>query len=239
MNPVSVDSLPLVAEELAVRSELVPLAGLDIIELGCGDAKMVRKLLGLYPDCRVTALEVDAIQHARNVSGPQAGLTFVPAGAEAVPCPDASFDLALMLKSLHHVPVAAMATALQEVARVVLRPGGLFYASEPIYDGALNEIVRLFNDEGTVRAAAQAALDDALSSIGVWEAVTERRFALPVSYRSFDEFEQRMMRPTYADHKIDAAKVTEVRTAFDPHRGPGGAALVRPIHVRLLRRTGA
>ena len=32
-------------------------------------------------------------------------LRFVAAGAQAIPLPDASFDLALMLKSLHHVPL--------------------------------------------------------------------------------------------------------------------------------------
>ena len=52
---------------------------------------------------------------------------------------------------------------LAEVARVV-KPGGWFYVSEPIYGGALNQIVRLYNDEGTVRAAAQAALDRALAA---------------------------------------------------------------------------
>ncbi len=73
------------------------------------------------------------------------------------------FDLALMHKSLHHVPLTAMDQALAEVARV-LRPGGYLYVSEPVYAGPLNEIVRLYNDEGVVRAAAQAALDRALSA---------------------------------------------------------------------------
>ena len=53
-----------------------------------------------------------------------------------------------------------MAHSLGEVARV-LRRGGHLYVSEPVFDGALNEVVRVFNDEGVVRAAAQAALDAA------------------------------------------------------------------------------
>ena len=56
-----------------------------------------------------------------------------------------------------------MAQALGEVARV-LRPGGHLYVSEPVYGGAFNEVIRVFNDEGVVRAAAQAALDDALGA---------------------------------------------------------------------------
>jgi SAM-dependent methyltransferase len=67
-----------------------------------------------------------------------------------------------MLKSLHHVPIPLMDRALAEVARV-LRPGGHLYVSEPVYEGPFNDIVRLFNDEAVVRAAAQRAVDAALA----------------------------------------------------------------------------
>lgn len=231
----AVDQLPLVSDELLVLAELLALPGAEIIELGCGNARLARELLRRFPGTHVTGLEVDALQHAKNLDAPQDGLTFLAAGAQAIPLPDASFDLALMLKSLHHVPIAAMTQALDEVARV-LRPGGYLYVSEPIYDGALNEIVRLYNDEGEVRAAAQAALDQAVQAGTVWEQVAEKRFAMPVRWRSFEEFEQRMMRPTFADHRLDEAKVARVRAAFEPHCGPDGAAFVRPMHVRLLRR---
>lgn len=224
----------IVTDELSVLADLVPLAGQDIIELGCGAARLARQLLDRYHDAQVTGLEVDARQHAKNLAAPRERLRFVAAGAEAIPFPDASFDLALMLKSLHHVPMASMARALGEVARV-LRPGGHLYSSEPVYAGALNEIIRLFNDEGTVRAAAQAALDEALRT-GAWEQVAERRFEMPVSYRDFADFEQRMMRPTFADHRIDDPKLAEVRAVFEPHCGPDGARFTRPMLVRLLRR---
>jgi SAM-dependent methyltransferase len=231
------DQLPSCPDELDLLAELVPLQQQAIIELGCGNARLARDLLLRFPACRVTGLEVDAVQQAKNSARPQAGLSLVSAGAEAVPFPDASFDLALMLKSLHHVPMPAMDLALKEIARV-LRPGGFLYVSEPIYGGALNEIVRLFNDEGVVRPAAQAALDRALAGGSHWEAVTERRFSQPVSYIDFDDFAQRMLYPSFADHGINDAIVARVRAAFEPHVGPGGASFVRPMHVRLLRRKG-
>jgi hypothetical protein len=59
---------------------------------------------------------------------------------------------------------------------------------------------------------------------------------MPVSYRDFADFEQRMMRPTFADHRIDDAKLAEVRAEFEPHCGPDGARFTRPMLVRLLRR---
>ena len=225
-----------VDDELDLLESLVPLAGLSILELGCGAAKLARDLLRRHPSSRVTGIEVDAVQHAKNLAQPQDGLRFIAAGAQDLPFEDRSFDLALMLKSLHHVPLPLMGQALREAARV-LRPGGHLYSSEPIFGGAFNDIVQLYNDEGRVRAAAQGALDDAWMTSGLWEQVDERRFTMPVRYASFEEFEVRMMRPSYADHHLDDALVARVRAAFQPHMTPDGAHFTRLMHVRLLRRT--
>jgi SAM-dependent methyltransferase len=240
-SSMATDTLPtLLDDELDLLEALVPLQGLRVIELGCGPARLARALLLRHADAEVTALDVDDRQLAKNRLAPQDRLTFVRAGAERIPLPDARFDLALMLKSLHHVPVDQMDVALREAARVV-RPGGWLYVSEPVYAGPLNELVRLFNDEGTVRAAAQQALDRALRD-GLWAGAAEHRFDSPVSFRDFDDFESRMMRPTFADHRIDDALCARVRSAFEPHLGRdgrSGAHFLRPMHVRLLRRTHA
>lgn len=231
------DLLPLLRDELDLLADLVPLTEQRIIELGCGNARLARGLVQRYAGSQVVGLEVDEVQHAKNVGTPQEHLLFMAGSAEAVPFPDASFDGALMLKSLHHVPLDGMDAALAEVARVV-KPGGWFYASEPIFGGALNEIVRLYNDENTVRRAAQAALDRALAAGTHWEAVVERRFAQPAHFADWAEFEARMLYPSFADHHITPALVARVRAAFLPHVGTDGAHFVRPMHVRLLHRKG-
>lgn len=224
-------------DELDLLAALVPLADQRIVELGCGAAALARRLLLRCPGCKVTGIEVDARQLAKNLAAPQDGLVFVAGVAESIPFSDGAFDLALMLKSLHHVPPQAMARALGETARV-LRPGGHLYVSEPVYAGAFNDVMRHFNDEGEVRAAAQAAIDAALET-GQWEQAAERRIAMPVSFDDFADFERRMMRPTFADHHIDDAKLAQVRAAFEPHLRDGAARFDRPMQVRLLRRTGA
>jgi SAM-dependent methyltransferase len=228
------DPAVLVEDELDVLAALVPLAGQDIIELGCGNAALARALLRRHPDSHVAGLEVDTRQHAANLAAPQAGLTFIAAGAQAIPFEDGRFDLALMLKSLHHVPMGSMGAALDEAARV-LRRGGHLYVSEPVYAGTFNDVIRTFNDEGVVRGAAQAAVDRALAS-GQWRAAAERRFDMPVHFTDFADFERRMMRPTFADHRIDDAKLAAARAAFVAQCGPSGADFMRPMHVRLLRR---
>lgn len=156
--------------------------------------------------------------------------------AQDIPAGNAAFDLALMLKSLHHVRITAVGQALKEVARV-LRPGGCLYVSEPIYDGALNEVVKPYNVEGVVRAAAQAALDAALQG-DTWTQQAERRFSIPRRFADFAEFEKRMIQQTYADHRLAAATLAEVRRRFQPNMGADGALFEQPVHVRLLRRAG-
>lgn len=204
------------------------------IELGCGAAHLSRKLLQRLPGSTVTGLEVDERQMVKNLQKPQERLTFMQAGAQAIPFADQSYDLALMLKSLHHVPLNLLDRAMTEVHRV-MRPQGLLYVSEPVFAGALNEVMRLFHDEEIVRAAALAAVHRAVTS-GAWEQVSEMHFEMPVHYRDFAEFEQRMIGVTFVEHKLNAATLGEVRARFEPHMTADGANFVRPMRVNLLRR---
>lgn len=61
---------------------------------------------------------------------------------------------------------------------------------------------------------------------------------MPVRFRDFPDFEQRMMLPTFADHFIDETMLATTRASFGLNVGPGGAGFNRPMHVRLLRRVG-
>lgn len=226
---------PLITDELDLLQSLVDLnQHPQIIELGCGAAHLSRQLLARCPTCEVTGLEVDERQHAKNLLNLQQRLQFVQAGAQAIPFEAQRFDLALMLKSLHHVPLEQMSQALAEVHRV-LRPQGLLYVSEPVFSGALNEVMRLFHDEEQVRAAALRAVHEVVSS-GAWEQVTETLFDMPVHYRDFAEFEQRMIGVTFVDHRLDARTLQAVRERLESHMTADGAHFVRPMRVNLLRK---
>ncbi|MFT4100076.1 MAG: class I SAM-dependent methyltransferase [Burkholderiaceae bacterium] len=234
-DPQPLTGLPLVTDELELLASLVPLAGARIVEAGCGAAALARALLARFDDAQVVGLEVDERQLAKNLAEPPAPrLTFLPAGAQAIPFPDASFDGAMMLKSLHHVPPEAMDPALAELARVV-RPGGWLYVSEPVYAGELNELIRLFNEEREVRAQAQQALDRALAS-GRWQAGAEHWFGVPRHFADFADFERKLMRPTFADHRIDGALLMRVRELYARYQTAQGADFVSPMRARLLRR---
>ena len=64
------------------------------------------------------------------------------------------------------------------------------------------------------------------------------RFETPVRFRDFADFEQRMKRPTFADHFIDETMLATTRAGCERHLGPDRADFNRPMHVRLLRRMG-
>jgi ubiquinone/menaquinone biosynthesis C-methylase UbiE len=225
----------LVSDEIDFMRRAVPLDGARVIELGCGKAELARRLLERGLVRSVVGLEVDRTQHAANLAATApAGLTFQLGGAEAIPQPDASFELALMLKSLHHVPLDRMETALQE-ARRVLVPGGHLYVSEPVYAGAFNDIMRLFHDEGAVRAAAYRAIRTAIDS-GVLAHVSEQIFETPLVFRDFADFEDRMIRVTHSAIRLPEAVADEVRTRFQRHMTPDGARFERPMRVNVLRR---
>ncbi|HEY8049414.1 MAG TPA: class I SAM-dependent methyltransferase [Ramlibacter sp.] len=228
-------SAALVSNELDLLESLVDVHEARIVELGCGAAQLARDLLGRHPHARVTGIDPDERQLAKNRTKPQERLEFLPGGAGAIPFEAASFDGALMLKSLHHVPADAMDGALEEVARV-LKPGAWLYVSEPVFAGEFNELVRLFNDEQAVRAQAQRALDRALAS-GRWTQQAEQRFETPVDFASVADFESRMLNPTFAERHVDAAKLHEIRRVYARYAGGDGPVhFTRPMHVRVLRR---
>ncbi len=224
-----------VADELDLLRRLVPLAGARVADLGCGDGQLARRLLAEAGAASVLALEVDAVQHARNLAAPPVpGLAFHLAGADAIPAADGTLEAVTMFKSLHHVPAQRLDASLAEVARA-LAPGGLLYVSEPVFAGELNEVMRLFHDEQAVRAQALAALRRAAAA-GVLEAVDEIVFDAPVAFRDFDDFHARMVGVTHTTHRLDGATLAQVRRRFEAHLGPAGARFERPMRVNLLRR---
>ncbi len=224
-----------IVDEIELLRRLVPLAGARVVELGCGKADLARRLLEQQLVTSVMAFEVDEVQHSRNLTDPHpGGLHFMVGGAEDIPLPDASCDVVIMLKSLHHVPISRLDAAFGEIRRVLV-PGGYLYVSEPVYAGDFNEIVRLFHDEGSVRAAAYDALRRAAAA-GLLTHVEETVFNTPLAFRDFDDFVDRIVHPTHSTLTLEGATLVEVRRRFDRFVTPEGARFVREMRVNLLRK---
>jgi SAM-dependent methyltransferase len=235
---IALDPIPETGPERQVIDRLLALDGKRILELGCGRAEITRQLALGGPGRDITALEVDEIQHAKNLAlRDLPNVRFLLAGAEAIPLADASIDVAFMFKSLHHVPVSLMAQAFSEIARVLV-PGGHAYLSEPIFAGDFNDILRLFHDERQVRQAAFDALRAAVEG-GVLESVEQVFFKAPLHFPDFATFESRIIGVTHTRHVLDADTYAEVRRRFESHAGRDGVRFAQPMRVNLLRRPPA
>jgi len=228
----------LLCEEHEIYTSVLPLKNANVLELGCGKAD---KTLAIAKSCDVatiTALEVDEIQHAKNLALPDlpGNVRFSRGGAEAIPTADASFDIVLMFKSLHHVPVNRMPQAIAEIHRV-LKPGGLAYLSEPVYAGEFNDILRMFHDEKAWREAAFGAVEQAVHS-GMFELVCQKFFSTPSHLDSFEQFEKRILKVTHTQHHLSPALYRAVKEKFMQHMTPQGANFRNPVRVDLLRKAG-
>jgi ubiquinone/menaquinone biosynthesis C-methylase UbiE len=224
-----------IQNEFDVLASRLPLAGARLLELGCGAAEKTRQIAERGGVAAVVAAEVDQIQHRKNLEVsdlPQ--VDFKSYGAEAIEEPDESFDIVLMFKSLHHVPVPLMDAALAEIRRV-LKPGGLAYISEPVYAGTFNEVIRLFNDEATVRRAAFAAVERAVQG-GLLELVEQVFFKNVVKLQSFAQFEHGVLNVTHSDFAMTPERLEQVRAKFESYRGEQGYVFELPNRVDLLRK---
>ena len=227
----------LICDERIIYERLLSLDGADILELGCGKAD---KTLAIANDGRaasIVALEVDEIQHAENMCREvPANVRFALGGAEAIPATDRSFDIVMMFKSLHHVPLEAMDAAMNQIHRV-LKSGGLAYISEPVFAGDFNEILRIFHDELRVREAAFAAVERAVAS-GKFELASQTFFTTPMYFSDFAEFETKILKVTHTQHRLSEDLYQQVRQKFISHMTPQGATFNMPIRVDLLRKVG-
>lgn len=228
------DRNDLVNEIRLMLGEL-PFDGARVLELGCGRAEKTRLLAETGRPAEIVALEVDKIQHARNLEiADLPTVSFRHGGAEAIPADDNSVDIVLMFKSLHHVPMAQMDRALREIARV-LKPGGLAWISEPVYAGDLNEVFKLFHDEKVVREAAFAALCRAVDS-GSLLLEREMFFDTRSFFEDFAQFDSRMIRVTHTNHQLSPELYRQVREKFESCMTAGGATFLNPQRVDLLRK---
>ena len=226
----------LVANEGDILDELLRMEGARVLELGCGKAEKTR--VAAQKAASVLALEVDETQLTKNlaITG-LPNVRFAHGGAEKIPAADATFDIVLMFKSLHHVPTELMDSAFTEIRRV-LKPCGVAYISEPVYAGDFNEVLKLFHDEKAVREAAFAAEKRAVSSARL-ALVSQKFFLQPMRFENFGQFEEQVLKVTHTEHKLSAETLEKVRSKFNVYMTQEGATFHMPIRVDLLVKTSS
>lgn len=220
-------------DEADVYSTVLEVNGKRILELGCGAAALTRAIAETAPDSHIDAMEVDVIQHEKNlrISG-LPNVTFHLAGAQAIPAHDNSYDIVFLFKSLHHVPMNLLDQALHEIRRV-LKPDGLVYISEPIYAGDFNALMSLFHDEQVVREAAFAAVQRAVTN-GSFLLKEQLFFNTPIVFNDFTDFEAKVLQATHTEHRLDDATYARVKAQFARNQRHNSAHFTAPMRVDLL-----
>lgn len=205
-----------------------------ILDLGCGSAHLSRMLIEENKNLTLVAMEIDPLQHAKNLQTPHNNIEFVCAGAQEIPENDATFDIVFMFKSLHHVPIPLMGKSLNEIHRV-LKPTGKACIVEPIYDGKFNDLLKIFHDEKKVREAAFSAIKNAVQS-KLFKSANQHFFFTETHYDNFEDFENRVLNVTHTDHQLSPTTFDEVKIEFSKSMFINGVDFLVPIRIDILQK---
>jgi len=150
-SDAEIRALPLGANTKFAR-ELLGEGAARALDIGCGEGKFTRGITAFIGEVAGIDVKEKSILKARAAAEAEgASVDFRIGSADALPWPDAHFDVVIFSNSLHHMPDAAKAIA--EAMRV-LTPGGLLYVMEPVAAGHYHEATKLVNDETVVRTDA-------------------------------------------------------------------------------------
>ena len=221
-----------VTTDLDVIDQFLDVQGKFLVEAGCGDMHLSRKLAAR--GAHVLAIDPDPVQAEKNRDVETiANVGFIETGAEAIPVEDRSVDGVLFPYSLHHVPVHLYPDVFKELLRI-LRPTGFIYAMEPVAEGDLNEVMRLFHDEQAVRADAKRALESL--AMPLFQQVKVINYRVPVQYNSWEEYASRYAGKSFnADYTEADIRAAAVEARFLALGEPTQFSFESPMQVTYLQ----
>ncbi len=214
------------ATDLEIIEQLIPLAGLSLVDVGCGGGTLARQMA--ERGATVLGVEPDPSQAALNaLADPIPNLTLIQATAEQLPLSPQSVDGIFFMKSLHHVPEAQLDRALLKAVEC-LKPEGFLYISEPDIQGQFSQLIQPFHDETRVRQLAMQAMDRTLTPR--FQHRQTYRYTTISSFESFAAFEHKMRGNTFNDYGGRALDTPQIRAGFEA----GGDGEVYRFH-NLMR----
>jgi SAM-dependent methyltransferase len=220
--------------DLSVLERLLEPDGRDVVDIGCGGGVLARDLAAR--GARVTGIEVSEQQLASAIACDGSGVRYLVGRAQQLPLDDGSVDVAVFMRSLHHVPPGDLTLALRE-ARRVLRPGGAVYVAEPLPAGDFFALTSLVEDELEVRQAAQNAIAHA-AVVGL-DRRTTVDYDVRVCVRDLAGLRARIVSVDPERAEIFDARRNELAEAFaalgEPGEGPGERCFLQPMRADVLQ----
>lgn len=140
-----------------------------ILDVGCGTGKLLKSAEARFPGAKLVGVDAasEMVKYAQ-MSNPTGTIQFQQAMAEALPFPNAGFDLVFSTMTFHHWPDQARGCA--EVARV-LAPGGRWLLADFVATGLMKPLRTFLRLH---QFPEREALDSMLSNAGL-RVVEERR----------------------------------------------------------------
>ena len=219
-------------DEMEVVDQLVSVAGLDVVDVGCGGGRVTRQLA--ERGANALGVEPDPIQAEKNRTAEAVpGLTFVEAPGQALPIDDGSMDGVFFSYSLHHVPREHMDAALGEAVRVLKPQTGFLYVMEPMLGGDMEAVYRTFYDESAERALAYDAIKR--TAAPRFAEAREVRFTEPVRYDSFASFVDEVAGTTYEEFPREKVDTPKTKAQFESGRTDNGYVFTEHVRVNLYR----
>jgi ubiquinone/menaquinone biosynthesis C-methylase UbiE len=134
-----------------------------ILDVGCGTGRLLRLAAARFPEADLQGVDPapEMLRQARLAAASASRIGFHQSGAEALPFPDAHFQLVFSTLTFHHWADQPKATA--EIARV-LAPGGRWLLADFLATGLLRHVRRLLRMR---RFPEREALSAMLSPVGL------------------------------------------------------------------------
>ncbi|HWF23874.1 MAG TPA: class I SAM-dependent methyltransferase [Solirubrobacteraceae bacterium] len=156
--------------------------------------------------------------------------------AQDIPLDDSSIDIAIFMRTLHHVPQAELMQALGE-ARRVLRPDGVVYVAEPLTEGDYYELTSMVEDEFEVRQAAEKAVSQA--GLAGLERVTTVEYDVRLCLADVAALRARVVSVDPKRVGLFDARADEIAAAFarlgEAGERPGERCFQQPMRADVLR----
>lgn len=200
-----------ICSDLDVIDRCLNVSDQFLIDAGCGNMHLSKALA--ERGAHVLAIDPDPQTAEKNQAAPTiTNVGFAQTGADQIPVENQSVDGILFPYSLHHVPAEQHQAVFSEALRV-LKPDGFLYIMEPVASGDLNEVMRLFHEEGPVRAQAQSAIDTL--AVPYFNDVDVIEYSTSVQYESWEQYAAKYVNKTFNNDYTEADVLADhVREKF-------------------------
>lgn len=170
----------------AVRAYFPHLQKPKLLDVGCGHGLIHPYLHGSF---EITGTDV-AGEVLTLAARENPGVSYVPYDGTKLPFADASFDLALAICVMHHVPPADWLKFLGEIKRVVKPQGGIFIFEHNPFNPLTRYVVSHNELDHGVTLLSGGRLRKLMREAGLRAPLTENILFTPFSQRFFIQLDK-------------------------------------------------